>query len=258
MDAGVRKSLLNFDDEQIEMTEKDIKLHYFPDIPVDESLATQRCETRESSFKRVHFDQIESSCSDGYRMRKEEHISITSSEQKEMEDRAYQKGFIEGEKAGSESRARQIESGLEGLQQALVQVQNLRQEMLHAIEREVVELALAIARKVVCCEVATNKEVVLGVAKEALGRVKVPGHITVKLNPSDLEVINATKSHLTQLKNQIGQVSFEPEETVACGGCVIETTMGKIDARLEKQFEVLEEVFQAELQKSAQSDQETA
>jgi flagellar assembly protein FliH len=256
--AGAKKSLPNLGDEHIEMPDKDIKLHYFPDIPVDESVGPQRCESQENSFKRVHFDQIDSSCSNGYQVRKENSISITTSELKEMEHQAYQKGFIEGEKTAIESRAQQIESVLEGLHQALVQVQNLRQEMHQAIEKEVVELSLAIARKVVCQEVATNKDVVLGVAKEALSKVKVPGQITVKLNPSDLQVINDTKSHLNHLKNQIDNVSFEPEETIPCGGCLIETTMGKIDARLEKQFEVLEEVFQTELQKSAQSDPETA
>ena len=240
------------------MPEKDIKLHYFPDIPVDEPVGTRRCESEENSFKRVHFDHIDSSCSDGYQVLKKDSISITTSELKEMEHQAYQKGFIEGEKTGIESRARQVESVLAGLHQATAQVQNMRQEMHHAIEKEVVELALAIARKVVCQEVATNKDVVLGVAKEALSKVKVPGQITVKLNPSDLQVINDTKSHLNHLKNQIENVSFESEETIPCGGCVIETTMGKIDARLEKQLEMLEEVFQTELQKSAQSDPEAA
>jgi flagellar assembly protein FliH len=256
--AGAKKSLRNFGDEHIEMPEKDIKLHYFPDIPVDEPAGPRGCESRENSFKRVHFDQIDSSCSDGYPVLKKDNISITTTELKEKEHQAYQKGFSEGEKNGIELRAQQIESVLEGLHQALVQVQKLRQEMHHAIEKEVVELALAIARKVVCQEVVTNKDVVLGVAKEALSKVKAPGKITVKLNPSDLQVINDTQSHLNHFKDQIENLSFEPEETIACGGCVIETTMGKIDARLEKQFEVLEAVFQTELQKSAQSDPETA
>ena len=241
------------------MPEKEIKLHYFPDIPVDEQGVTRRCECQENSFKRVHLGQVDSACSDGcHPPVKEDSISIPSSELKEIERQAYQKGFAEGEKTGVESCARRIESVLEGLHHALIQVQNLRQEMYHAIEKEVVELALAIARKVVCQEVATNKDLVVGVAKEALSRVKVPGQVTVKLNPSDFQVINGTKSHLEHFKNQIDSISFESEETIPSGGCVIETAMGKIDARLEKQFEVLEEVFQTELQKSVQSDAKRA
>ena len=240
------------------MTEKDIKLHYFPDIPVDEPVGTERCECPENGFKRVHFDHIDSSCSDGFQMLKKNTISMATSELAEKEQQAYQKGFIDGEKNCIESRVQQIESVLEGLHQALVRVQNLRQEMHHAIEKEVVELALAIARKVVCREVSTNKDVIVGVAKEALSQVNVPGQITVKLNPSDLQVINDTKSHLTHLKNHIDKLNFEPEDTIPCGGCLIETAMGKIDARLEKQLEMLDEVFQSELQKSAPSDPETA
>ena len=258
MGAGAKKSLHKCGDGQKEMPDKEIKLHYFPDIPVDAQGVAHRCECQENSFKRVHLGQIDSSCSDGYQSVKEDSISIPPSELKEIERQAYQKGFTEGEKTGIESCTQQIESALEGLHQALVQVQNLRQEMYHAIEKEVVELALAIARKVVCQEVATNKDVVVGVAKEALSKVKVPGQVTVKLNPSDLLVINDTKSHLEHFKNQIDNISFESEETIPSGGCVIETAMGRIDARLEKQFEVLEEVFQTELQKSAQSDAKRA
>jgi flagellar assembly protein FliH len=256
--GGAKKSLPNCGNEYNEMSEKDIKLHYFPDIPVDEQSDSLRCESQENSFRRVHLGQIDSSCSDGYPLAKEDSISIPPSELKEIEHQAYQKGFMEGEQTGIASCAQQIESVLESLHQALVQVQNLRQEMYHAIEKEVVELALAIARKVVCQEVTTNKDLVVCVAKEALSKVKVPGQITLKLNPSDLQVINDTKSHLEHLKNHIDKINFESEETIPSGGCVIETTMGKIDARLEKQFEVLEEVFQTELQKSAQSHAETA
>lgn len=257
MGAGEKKSLLNSSEKNIEISGRSVKLHYFPDIPVGESSGNRRCESPKNRFKRVHFDQANSSCLDGSQTVKEDTVSITTSSIKEIEHQAYQKGLIEGQKAGIESRTEQIDSVLESLQQTLIQVQNLRQEIYLTIEKEVVELALAIACKVVCQEVTTNKDVVLCVAREALSKVKVPGKITVKLNPSDLEVINDTKRHMNYLRNHIENVTFEPEETISRGGCVIETNMGKIDARLEKQFRVIEEMFQAELLKSTQAIPET-
>lgn len=258
MGAGEKKSLTNSSQKNIKMPERNVKLHYFPDIPQENSSNRRRCEPQENRFNRVYFDRVDSSCSDGCQTVKEDMVSITASRIKEIEDQAYQKGFVAGEKAGLESRTKQIQSVLESLHQALFDLQILRQQIYDTIEKEVVELSLAIARKVVCQEVTTNKDLVVCVAKEALSKVKVPGEITVKLNPSDLQVINDAKSHLGHLLNRIDNVSFEPEETISSGGCVIETNMGEIDARLEKQFQVVEEMFQAELHKSRTSDPETA
>jgi flagellar assembly protein FliH len=257
VDAGEKKSLGNSSEENMRISGRSVKLHYFPDIPVGESSGKRRCESSKNRFKRVHFDQANSSCLDGNQTVKEDTVAITTSSLKEIEHQAYRKGFIEGQKAGIESRAEQIDSILESLHQTVIQVQNLRQEIYITIEKEVVELALAIARKVVCQEVTTNKDVVLCVAKEALSKVKVPGEITVKLNPSDLEVIIDTKRHMNYLRNHIENVTFEPEETISRGGCVVETDMGKIDARLEKQFRVIEEIFQTEMLKSTQLIPET-
>jgi flagellar biosynthesis/type III secretory pathway protein FliH len=58
---------------------------------------------------------------------------------------------------------------------------------------------------------------------------------------------------MSYFRNHIENVTFQPEETISRGGCVIETNMGTIDARLEKQFRVIEEMFQAEMLKSTQS-----
>ncbi|MCK5205137.1 MAG: hypothetical protein KAR15_14740 [Desulfobacterales bacterium] len=39
---------------------------------------------------------------------------------------------------------------------------------------------------------------------------------------------------------------FEAEDSIQSGGCLIETDMGDIDARIEKQFQAIEESFQIE------------
>ena len=106
-----------------------------------------------------------------------------------------------------------------------------------------VELALAIAQKVICREIATDKETVVCVAKEALAKVDDPGKIKIKMNPSDLQFINETKYQLSNLIADVNNVTFEAEESIQSGGCVIETDLGEIDARIEKQLQAVEESF---------------
>ena len=115
---------------------------------------------------------------------------------------------------------------------------------------EVVELALAIARKVICREVKMDKEVVVCVAKEALARVEDSATINIKMNPSDLQFINETKYQLSDLVDNIEDVTLTAEERIESGGCIIETNLGEIDARIENQLQAVEESFRSAIENS--------
>ena len=101
-----------------------------------------------------------------------------------------------------------------------------------------------------CHEIATNKEVVINVVKEAIKKVVDHGKIIIKVNPSDLQLINNSDRQFLNFVDNIENITFEGDETISVGGCVIETDFGDIDARIEKQFQVVEEAFKSEIQRS--------
>ena len=109
----------------------------------------------------------------------------------------------------------------------------------------VVELALAIAQKVIYREISIAQETVVHVAKEALVKVDDPGRIIIKMNPSDLQFINETKYPLSKLTVDVNHIALEAEESIQSGGCIIETELGEIDARIEKQLQAIEESFRS-------------
>ncbi|MBW2170284.1 MAG: hypothetical protein JRG69_13695, partial [Deltaproteobacteria bacterium] len=98
-------------------------------------------------------------------------------------------------------------------------------------------------------EVATNKEVILRVVKEALKKVVDHERIKIRISPSDLQVCKNAKFQFSDLIDNIESITFEEDDTILDGGCVIETDSGDIDARIEKQLQVVEETFKSELQK---------
>ena len=63
------------------------------------------------------------------------------------------------------------------------------------------------------------------------------------MNPADLQFINETKYQLSNLIADVNSVTIEAEENIQSGGCVIETDLGQIDARIEKQLQAVEESF---------------
>ena len=227
-----------------------LELHCFPDIAVGSSTVKSECTLEKNAFKRTHFDAAAPGCSGRGEATDANDAAGSSSAIDEIQKQAYENGFQEGQKAAFESQSAEVASALKGLSQAVMDIQNLRPEIYHTIELEVVELALSIARKVVCQEIKSSKDVVMCVAREALSQVEVPGKIKIRLNPADLEFITESRQQISELVHQVENVSFEAEEGIAAGGCVIETSLGEIDARIEKQFQVIEDKFRSELAQS--------
>ena len=232
-----------------------LRLHYFPNIPVEDSPELECSQSGNSGFQRIFFkhEDSETDCSDHAPSVDSEAGSKTgnASSIDEVKTSAFQEGFAEGEKAGFQAGSKRVESLMAIFNQGLEQLRNIRQEVHQAIEKEVVRLALSIAKKVVCHEVKTQEETVVCVAREALRRVESPGKIKIKLNPTDLQFIQDTKSQLSHLLKNVDGIRFEAEDSIQSGGCVIETEMGDIDARIEKQFQAIEESFQIEFDQPA-------
>jgi flagellar assembly protein FliH len=87
------------------------------------------------------------------------------------------------------------------------------------------------------------------VARQALARIDDPGKIKIKMSPADLQFLNESRYRLSELIGNIDNVSLEAEENIHSGGCIIETNLGEIDARIENQIQAVEETFRSAIRK---------
>ena len=188
-----KKSLPSSDGQSPPNRKTDFRLHYFPDIPVDGQMGVRRCGPGQDKFQRTQYDSDDTACLDDKaggdgRRALARRAALTA---EEREEQAYRKGFSEGKAqglneghgAGLELGTQKIEPLINAIKEALIQLNAIREETYLHLEKEVVELALAIAQKVICHEVATDKETVVCVAKEALAKVDDPGTVKIKMNP---------------------------------------------------------------------------
>lgn len=158
----------------------------------------------------------------------------------EAKRNGYNQGFAQGKEEG---RAKGRAEGLSQARAVIVQVQEilaqalgLEVEIQNQLEQELVKLALAIAKKVVG-ELAVEKEqLVLHTAKRALERVQGELEVTVRVNLEDLELLQRERATLLAQADGIREIKFLEDPRVERGGCLIETNLGTIDARLKTQF----------------------
>jgi flagellar biosynthesis/type III secretory pathway protein FliH len=236
----------------------------FPDIFKGAGLIaeTDPKETR-SSFQRVYIDVAsglpgESSNGNfrtaGFDERKKMQGMILEAQQKEAE--AYQKGIQDGHqdgrKAGFAEGLKEIETVLHSLQQSIQEIKKLRKALCLKAEKEIVSLSLAIARKIMVQEPATNPKVIAGVVKKTFETIAINAPIRIRINPSELAYMRERR-HLIPME---GDVTFIEDASISCGGCMVESLSGEVDARIESQLEMIEEAFLPGLAKNNQELEE--
>ena len=149
-----------------------------------------------------------------------------------LERDAFSKGFAQGERAGGEAAAQRAEAMLRRLTETLGELTTLRQQMIHETERQMVQLALAIARRVVHREVSIDQDLLIAMARVALERLGESAQVTVRLSPEDFEATAAVRA--TEWTGT--HVTVVADARVGRGGCRVESEFGAMDAGVDGQI----------------------
>jgi flagellar assembly protein FliH len=155
----------------------------------------------------------------------------------EIKKRAYVMGRDEGFAQGKE----EVERLIGRLQAILNAAIDQKKNIVENTERQLIDLVLLIARKVVKVISETEKKVVVDNVKEALKKVGKETEIAIRVNMSDLGLVTKHKKTFIAMVEELKNVRIEEDTRVDPGGCIIETSFGDIDARVQTQLQVLEE-----------------
>ncbi len=153
-----------------------------------------------------------------------------------IERDAFTKGYAQGERAGGEAAAARGEVMLRRLAQTLDQLQSLRVDLIRRTEREVVELSLAIARRVLQREVSLDRELLLAMARVALDRLADVATASIRLHPEDFELTVAARGSTTVSSHGVQIVA---DANVRRGGCLVQSEFGSVDVGISDQIDQL-------------------
>ncbi len=165
-----------------------------------------------------------------------ESASAAPADEAATERDAFTKGYAQGERAGAEAAASRADAMLRRLAQTLDELQSLRATLIHRTEREVVELSLAIARKVLHREVALDHELMLAMARVALDRLADVATASIRLHPDDFAVTVQARGSAAVSSHGVQIVS---DASVRRGGCVVQSEFGSVDVGISAQIDEL-------------------
>jgi flagellar assembly protein FliH len=150
-----------------------------------------------------------------------------------VEREAFAKGYEQGERAGTEAAGKRGEAMLRRLSDTLTELTSLRASMIRQTENQLVELALAVARRVVHREVSLDRNLMIAIVRVALDRLGESAHVTVRLHPEEFEATGAAR--VAEFAGS--DITFVPDARVGRGGCRVESDMGMLDASVDAQIQ---------------------
>lgn len=170
----------------------------------------------------------------------EESTVVSAVDTERLENEAFQKGFQQGETAGREAAAKEMESTTHAYAESIQEIRRLKPSLYSQAEREIVRLALEVAKKIVNREIQADRSIIQTLVRVALSRVSEKTSVTVRLNPMDYKFLMDRND---EMADEGCAVSLQSDNSIAQGGCLVETSCGDIDARIEEKFREVENAF---------------
>ena len=142
-------------------------------------------------------------------------------------------------RAEAEGRTR----GLAEWNEILAHASERAEQLAKQWEHNMVRLSVRVAEKIIGEELKLRPEGIVGIVTEALKGARPGKLLTIRVSEPDAAHVRA---HLERIKDQAGvrgEIDIAISTQVPSGGCIIESEVGIIDARLETQLQCLEDAL---------------
>jgi len=167
----------------------------------------------------------------------------------QLEQEGRPRGLEEGRRLGfAQARAEAAEVALQEARQDLGQLaealseglrtfEESKRRLLATAESGLLELALAIARRVCRHDVGASSATARANVRALLEMVKHENDLEVHLNPAECEALREAVPELIAASGRLAHVNVVADASVKRGGCLLHTRDGTIDAALETQLD---------------------
>jgi len=188
-----------------------------------------------SSIESKTMEMVEASRQDAQKI-----IDDAVAEAERIKEDAKSAGLEEAKREAEEGASDKVREAIETLNDAIKQ----RRMIIKDAESEVLRLALKVAEQIIRSEVSLHRDVCLNIVSEAISKVGDRDQVIIKVNRDDLDHIKKFKDKISGLVDGVKSLSIVEESGVEPGGCIIETNLGYVDARISTKIKAIEEAFE--------------
>lgn len=151
---------------------------------------------------------------------------------------AERRGYAAGEEKGERAATELMQAQIDRFKSLASQLNLSKLKVLDDAEDAVVEIAFAAICRVLGGH-AASRDTVLGIVREAAAAVRDREQVLVRLHHEDLSLLS-DYGDVPEL-----DVRLVADQTVRLGGCIVDSSTGSLDARIETQVARLGEALRA-------------
>ena len=156
-----------------------------------------------------------------------------------LQDQAYQTGREAGIEEGKAQLQAEHEIEMKRAFELVAQVGMARLEAVRQAEIDTVELALAVAKKIIHREATIDKEVIVNQLHQALTLTSTKNLVRIKAHPDDVDHLETVQSQISNQEGQPLHIVIEGDALIAQGGCVVAADRMFLDATIDRQLDVI-------------------
>jgi type III secretion protein L len=142
-------------------------------------------------------------------------------------------------------RARQ-EGNAQGLAEwnrVLTAANQRADELTNSWEETMLRLSVRVAEKIIGEQLRVHPETIVEIIREVMKNIRPGKRLTIQVNQADAQQARARIDRIKDGISTSSDIEIVASGSVSPGGCVIESELGIIDARLETQLKCLEEAL---------------
>jgi flagellar assembly protein FliH len=156
------------------------------------------------------------------------------------EKESFERGAREGQKGARLAYEQQLTALQASIASALEKFKSEREVYFSRIEPEVVQLALAIARKILHREAQMDPLLLTGLVHVALEKLDAGAHVRLRAHPGDVHFWN---EYLSQSGSSRPAAELIGDPALKPGELALETDVGSTQISLESQLKEIEQGF---------------
>lgn len=157
-------------------------------------------------------------------------------------EEAYQNGYRDGSAMMRATVNEQVERLTKWIESLTEEFARTRADWFAENEKQAVELVCA-ALEQILGERPPVRSYIERALSEAFDQLGSGDRATIRCHPKDLEFVEKTFKRPLEEFTGFRKIRVVPDDQIGIGGCLVETELGIVDARIEKQLAILKSVL---------------
>jgi flagellar biosynthesis/type III secretory pathway protein FliH len=162
-----------------------------------------------------------------------------------------QRAHSDAEQIRSAAHAQGYAAGEAAAARQLFDLAAVQAELGKRAERDATQAALLVAGQLLGVTLQSEPDKILALLRPHLARMRRAQRLVLRLHPDDAAWLQAHPGPLTELREQYtlaSSLELRSDPTITRGGCVVESNIGDLDARVETRLTLLASALDLSLQ----------